>query len=362
LQQLRRIDLPGRRQITAEEEFDVPEVEMIIGIVTFRANRQKKLLRCRADAAHPEVRAAQRVGRFPILWLEPLGCLPMFDRCFRLPVFAEKCGKGVLRRDRLRMVPDELVLDLLHTQTLFYRHVGIRERLRCLMGRSDFYPRFYPCTDGFRTREHRRKEQNGQRGGSPLAFTPVAPRAVADYQSRRSSWRDHLHMQKIGFAEALDSIVATHNCYSREAYVFLRDALDYTTKQQKKTIRIRRLCVYQLLAVRKHIAVLPAERTDWPMSAAVHLTVRSSISKDGKLAHQPLPPSVAAALRQGCLVDVAPTDLVFGKISRPPVFRTWMGKGNTPISTRSEQRTGRFSCLGRPEFMRMQLIRRSALS
>ena len=42
-------------------------------------------------------------------------------------------------------------------------------------------------------------------------------------------------MQKIGFAEALDSIVATDNRYSREAYVFLRDALDYITKQQNKT-------------------------------------------------------------------------------------------------------------------------------
>jgi hypothetical protein len=41
-------------------------------------------------------------------------------------------------------------------------------------------------------------------------------------------------MQKIGFTEALDSIVATDNRYSREAYVFLRDALDYTIKQQKK--------------------------------------------------------------------------------------------------------------------------------
>ncbi len=41
-------------------------------------------------------------------------------------------------------------------------------------------------------------------------------------------------MQKIGFAEALDSIVATDPRYSRDAYVFLRDALDYTTKQQKK--------------------------------------------------------------------------------------------------------------------------------
>jgi hypothetical protein len=31
-------------------------------------------------------------------------------------------------------------------------------------------------------------------------------------------------MQKIGFVKALDSIVATDNRYSREAYVFLRDA------------------------------------------------------------------------------------------------------------------------------------------
>src|SRR3989440_3403198 len=42
-------------------------------------------------------------------------------------------------------------------------------------------------------------------------------------------------MQKIGFAEALDSIVASDPRYQRGAYVFLRDALDYTTKQQKKT-------------------------------------------------------------------------------------------------------------------------------
>jgi len=42
-------------------------------------------------------------------------------------------------------------------------------------------------------------------------------------------------MQKIGFAEALDSIVAADPRYHRDAYVFLRDALDYTTKQQKKS-------------------------------------------------------------------------------------------------------------------------------
>jgi uncharacterized repeat protein (TIGR04138 family) len=41
-------------------------------------------------------------------------------------------------------------------------------------------------------------------------------------------------MQKIGFAEALDSIVASDPRYQRDAYVFLRDALDFTTKRQKK--------------------------------------------------------------------------------------------------------------------------------
>ena len=41
-------------------------------------------------------------------------------------------------------------------------------------------------------------------------------------------------MQKIGFADALDSVVANDPRYQRDGYVFLRDALDFTTKQQKK--------------------------------------------------------------------------------------------------------------------------------
>ena len=41
-------------------------------------------------------------------------------------------------------------------------------------------------------------------------------------------------MQKIGFAEALESIVANNPLYHRDGYIFLRDALDFTTKQQKK--------------------------------------------------------------------------------------------------------------------------------
>lgn len=42
-------------------------------------------------------------------------------------------------------------------------------------------------------------------------------------------------MQKIGFTEALESIVASDPRYHRDAYIFLRDALDFTTKQQKRT-------------------------------------------------------------------------------------------------------------------------------
>jgi uncharacterized repeat protein (TIGR04138 family) len=41
-------------------------------------------------------------------------------------------------------------------------------------------------------------------------------------------------MQKIGFAEALESVITNDPRYQRDGYVFLRDALDFTTKQQKK--------------------------------------------------------------------------------------------------------------------------------
>ena len=41
-------------------------------------------------------------------------------------------------------------------------------------------------------------------------------------------------MQKIGFAEALESVVINDPRYHRDGYIFLRDALDFTTKQQKK--------------------------------------------------------------------------------------------------------------------------------
>jgi len=62
-------------------------------------------------------------------------------------------------------------------------------------------------------------------------------------------------MQKIGFAEALDSIVAADNRYSREAYVVLRDALDYTTNSKRKpraprARRQRSLGSLQLLVAR----------------------------------------------------------------------------------------------------------------
>ena len=41
-------------------------------------------------------------------------------------------------------------------------------------------------------------------------------------------------MQKIGFAETLQSVLANDPRYQRDGYIFLRDALDFTTKQQKK--------------------------------------------------------------------------------------------------------------------------------
>ena len=64
-------------------------------------------------------------------------------------------------------------------------------------------------------------------------------------------------MQKIGFAEALDSIVASDPRYQREAYVFLRDALDFTTKQQKKIkgTTVRHVSGPELLEGVRHYAL-----------------------------------------------------------------------------------------------------------
>jgi len=62
----------------------------------------------------------------------------------------------------------------------------------------------------------------------------VAAFQLGGYLEERALKRAYLLMQKIGFAEALDSIVASDPRYQRDAYVFLRDALDFTTKQQKK--------------------------------------------------------------------------------------------------------------------------------
>jgi len=41
-------------------------------------------------------------------------------------------------------------------------------------------------------------------------------------------------MQKIGFSEALEKIVAADPRFEREAYLFLQDALDFTLKSRKK--------------------------------------------------------------------------------------------------------------------------------
>jgi uncharacterized repeat protein (TIGR04138 family) len=42
-------------------------------------------------------------------------------------------------------------------------------------------------------------------------------------------------MQKLDFAEAVELIVSRDPRYDREAYAFLRDALDYTVKLRKKS-------------------------------------------------------------------------------------------------------------------------------
>jgi uncharacterized repeat protein (TIGR04138 family) len=64
-------------------------------------------------------------------------------------------------------------------------------------------------------------------------------------------------MQKIGFAEALDSIVGTDPRYQRDAYAFLRDALDFTTKQQKKVkgVSVRHVTGPELLDGVRHYAL-----------------------------------------------------------------------------------------------------------
>jgi uncharacterized repeat protein (TIGR04138 family) len=64
-------------------------------------------------------------------------------------------------------------------------------------------------------------------------------------------------MQKIGFAEALDSIVRSDPRYQRDAYVFLRDALDFSTKQQKKVkgTSVRHVTGPELLEGLRHYAL-----------------------------------------------------------------------------------------------------------
>lgn len=42
-------------------------------------------------------------------------------------------------------------------------------------------------------------------------------------------------MQNVSFSEALDGIIARDSRYDREAYSFLRDALEFTIKKQRKT-------------------------------------------------------------------------------------------------------------------------------
>src|SRR5215472_11423907 len=56
-------------------------------------------------------------------------------------------------------------------------------------------------------------------------------------------------MQKIGFAEALELVLGRDPRYHRDGYIFLRDALDFTTKQQKKVkgVSVRHVTGRELL-------------------------------------------------------------------------------------------------------------------
>jgi uncharacterized repeat protein (TIGR04138 family) len=64
-------------------------------------------------------------------------------------------------------------------------------------------------------------------------------------------------MQKIGFAEALESVVGSDPRYHRDGYIFLRDALDFTTKQQKKVkgLSVRHVTGPELLDGVRHYAL-----------------------------------------------------------------------------------------------------------
>ena len=64
-------------------------------------------------------------------------------------------------------------------------------------------------------------------------------------------------MQKIGFAETLESVVGSDLRYQRDGYIFLRDALDFTTKQQKKIkgVSVRHVTGPELLDGVRHYAL-----------------------------------------------------------------------------------------------------------
>jgi len=71
--------------------------------------------------------------------------------------------------------------------------------------------------------------------GKPLGVPSVDALAPCAYVAPFHLSRSLYSMQKIGFSEALDTITQADPRYQREAYAFLRDALDYTIKQKKKS-------------------------------------------------------------------------------------------------------------------------------
>jgi uncharacterized repeat protein (TIGR04138 family) len=66
---------------------------------------------------------------------------------------------------------------------------------------------------------------------------------------RRRPGRQHLKMQEINFDEAVDSIIAKDPRFARDAYAFVREALDFTQKLVVKEARdgIRHVSGQELL-------------------------------------------------------------------------------------------------------------------
>jgi integrase len=152
-----------------------------------------------------------------------------------------------------------------------------------------------------------------------------------------------------------------------------RRALTWTELFQLVAVSAERGIVY-LVAGWTGIRRGELEQIQWrdvhADAARPYITVRASIAKNQRLAHQPLPLFVAAALRRCRPLDVAPTDVAFKRlIPRMNRFRADLAAaGVAYVDAKGEyadfhalrKTYGTFlMLLGLPEFIRMKLMRHS---